>query len=228
MSFLAGQHHDFVCHSRLQHFQFHFKEFNMKKNLIWTIALLLCGMAATAQTALYIEFVGDGIPHRGVIQLDAQGRGWCRIAFGSNGTNVLVDQQVQMQPLQGTPAYAPSFWGGGQQQQQSQGFVMACANPVYPGGQPAAGYNADNFFVMQVNGGVQMINRDASGRSCAVNFRPIQTQQELQSLLQSLEGRCVQQTTTTPSSGTPTGTTQQRPGPKYPPAGGSGKGMGRQ
>ncbi len=202
------------------------------KSFFFAICLLFSGITFAQGGACYIEFYGNSIMHRGVIIMDAQGRGQCRIAMQTSQGVATIDQQVQqiaMQQPQQPSYYHPS------QSTQNQGFILACSAPTLTGtGQYAQGYSPDNFYFFP-NG--QVVNCDASGGRCAVNFRPIQSQQELQQILQSLGGGS--STPSYPTGGGTYPTSPQTPsnqpiapsqptkpgsGPKYPTKPGGGMG----
>ncbi len=183
----------------------------MKRQVFFAaICLLLSHTGFTQGSTLYLEFYGNGMLHRGVLMVDAQGRGQCRIAFQSQQGIVTVDQQVQQMAAQQSGYYYPS-------QPQQQDIVFACASPTLANiGQYAQGYAPDNFYLL-ANG--QMVNCDANGGRCPVNYRPIQSQQELQAILQSLGGNATPSYPSTPSC--PTGgrtypQPQQPAPPNYP------------
>lgn len=154
----------------------------MKRNSFAIAICLLLSITGFAQGGTcYLEFYGNGILHRGVLKVDAQGRGQCRIAYQSNQGVVVVDQQVHPMPVQQQQSYYYPT-----QPNANQGVIFACTSPVFANsGQYAQGYAPDNFYLFP-NG--QMVNCDANGGRCPVNYRPINSEQELQILLQSLGG----------------------------------------
>lgn len=199
----------------------------MKLKTFFTATCLLFSFPGFSQGgAIYLEFYGNGMLHRGVLMIDAQGRGQCRIAYQSQQGIVMVDQQVQQMAVPTQPGYYyPS-------QPQQQNTVFACASPTLAStGQYAPDYAPDNFY-LQANG--QMVNCDAKGGRCPVNYRPIQSQQELQTILQSLGGNAAPPYPTGPGAyPTPTPTqpaptepsnTPKPKGPKYPTKSGGGFG----
>lgn len=201
----------------------------MKRQIFFFAICVLFGFPGFAQGgAIYLEFYGNGVMHRGVLMVDGQGRGQCRIAFQSQQGILTVDQLVQQRAVSPQPGYYyPS-------QPQPQDIVFACASPTLANtGQYAQSYAPDNFYLF-ANG--QMVNCDANGGRCPVNYRPIQSQQELQAILQSLGGnnfpsyptggRTYPQQPAPPTYPTPGTTAQPIPspptsatkpkGPKYP------------
>ncbi len=210
----------------------------MKKSIIQFLLALL-PWAIFSQTALYVEFNGSGIPHRGVIVLDETGKGVCLIAYPMNGQQISVLQDASLLKSNG------SFWDNYEAQQrgqangwqtnpapqQPQAITVACRNPRdLQTGQAASGYTCDNFIFNSYQSIVKSGNFSAP-----VVARQIQSQQELENLFQQL-GLVIPNTASTtpngkapPPTSLPKGTppdTPKPPGPKYPTRSGGGLGGG--
>ncbi|KGE86488.1 MAG: hypothetical protein ACE362_21665 [Phaeodactylibacter xiamenensis] len=205
----------------------------MKKHLFHLIFLLLPVTFFAQQSALYVEFTGSGIPHKGIILINEQTRqGVFKVAIPSQNGIMVIEQLAQLSLLQVPNVYAfgQSGWQMSQQNQtqgSNQDFVIMCNTPrIASTGQMAPGYQPDTFVFQ--NG--QLTVR-SNGQATRVNARPIQSQQEYLAIAQQLGLIQSTQPTTAPVPNPssqappvfptnvpnmPSPQTNPAPGPQYP------------